>query len=498
MIDPRSPCIIGIARKTWRTTPAPEPLTMWAAMARQAVDDSRASSILSSIDAVHLVHCMSWAYDDAPRRLADALNLDPGFTETSVLAGTAGQRMVNSAAERMLRGESEVALVVGGEALHTRRQVLTSGETPRWSHLAPDPSHSPIDLEEWISPTEWAHDVIQPTVTFAALDTARRARVGMKPQDYAAVEGQLLSRLTAVASSNEHAWFPIRREPTDITTATESNRMISSPYTKYMVAIMDVDMAAALLMTTHRKADELGIPTDQRVYLRGWSFGRDATHLAARSYLHRSSAMKIASRDALSQAGIGIDDVAHLDLYSCFASSVLFATDALGIDPLGDRQLTVTGGLPYHGGPASNYTTHAIAETVHRLRGMSGSYGLVSGVGMHMTKHVWAVYGSDPGALRPPDYDDVQRKIDSDPAVEVMQQLSSPVRAEIAAATVSFDRSGAPVSGLIIADLSTEIRVYARTTDASLMSLISSGDPIGEPVLIRPEGNGTNVVECLN
>ena len=73
MIDPRSPCIIGIARKTWRTTPAPEPLSMWAAMARQAVDDSRASSILSSIDAVHLVHCMSWAYDDAPRRLADSL-----------------------------------------------------------------------------------------------------------------------------------------------------------------------------------------------------------------------------------------------------------------------------------------------------------------------------------------------------------------------------------------------------------------------------------------
>ncbi len=282
MIDPRSPCIIGIARKTWRTSPAPEPLTMWAAMARQAVDDSGASSILSSVDAIHLVHCMSWSYDDAPQRLAEALSVAPRFTETSVLAGTAGQRMVNSAAERMLRGDSEVALVVGGEALHTKRQILASGATPRWSNPTPDPSHSPIDLDDWISPTEWAHDVIQPTVTFAALDTARRAHAGMKPQDYAAVEGQLLSRLTAVAASNEHAWFPIQREPAVITTATDSNRMISSPYTKYMVAIMDVDMAAALLMTTHRKADDLGIPPDHRVYLRGWSFGRDATHLAGR------------------------------------------------------------------------------------------------------------------------------------------------------------------------------------------------------------------------
>ena len=497
MIDPQSPCVIGIARETWRTAPAPEPLTMWAAMARQAGEDSGVASILSSIDAVHLVHCMSWPYDDAPRRLADALSLDPRFTETSVLAGSAGQRMVNSAAERMLRGESEVALIVGGEALHTRRQVVASGETPRWSHLAPGPTHSPIDLDEWISPTEWAHDVIQPTVTFAALDTARRARVGMKPEDYAAVEGQLLSRFSGVAAGNEHAWFPIQREPTEITTATRNNRMVSSPYTKYMVAIMDVDMASALLLTTHRKADDLGIPTDKRVYLRGWSFGRDATHLAARSYLHRSPAMEIASRDALSQAGIGIDDVAHLDLYSCFASSVLFAADALGIDPLGDRALTVTGGLPYHGGPASNYTTHAIAETVHRLRGMSGSYGLVSGVGMHMTKHVWAVYGTDPGVLRPPDYDAVQRKIDSDPAVEVMQEVSTPVRAEIAAATVSFDRSGAPMSALIIADVDDGTRAYARTSDPEVMGVICSAEPVGEPVTIGPGAGGTNSVKLL-
>lgn len=498
MIDPRNPCIVGIARETWRSTPAPEPLAMWSAMARAAADDSGASTIFRAIDALHLVHCMSWPYDDAPVRLAEALNISPRFTETSVLAGTAGQRMVNSAAERMLRGESEVALVVGGEALHTRKQILASGDTPRWSHPSPDASHSPIDLDEWISPTEWAHDVIQPTVTFAALDTARRASVGMKPQDYSAVEGQLLSRLTAVAASNEHAWFPVRRDPTDITAATASNRIISSPYTKYMVAIMDVDMAAAVLMTTHRKADELGIPTDQRVYLRGWSFGRDATHLAARSFLHRSPAMKVASHDALSQAGIGIDDVAHLDLYSCFASSVLFATDALGIDPFDDRELTVTGGLPYHGGPASNYTTHAIAETVHRLRGMSESYGLVSGVGMHMTKHVWAVYGSDPAGLSPPDYQRVQSKIDSDPPRRVAQHLSGPARAKIAAATVTFDRSNTPVSALIVADVQGEVRAYARSTDPELMSFICEAEPVGEPVLVRPNDDGSNKPELIS
>ena len=73
------------------------------------------------------------------------------------------------------------------------------------------------------------------------------------------------------------------------------------------------------------------------------------------------------------EAGVGIDDVAHLDLYSCFASSVHFALDALGIDPLADgRPLTVTGGLPYAGGAASNYLTHSLAAMVDVLRRRPG------------------------------------------------------------------------------------------------------------------------------
>ena len=99
---------------------------------------------------------------------------------------------------------------------------------------------------------------------------------------------------------------------------------------------------------------------------------------------------------------MGIDDVAHLDLYSCFSSSVHFAADALGIDPLADgRSVTVTGGLPYAGGAASNYLAHAVATMAGVLRADPGSFGLVSGVGMHMTKHNAVVYSTEPGAGLP-------------------------------------------------------------------------------------------------
>ena len=120
--------------------------------------------------------------------------------------------------------------------------------------------------------------------------------------------------------------------------------------------------------------------------------------MAGHPELWRSPAMAAAADAALAGAGIGADDVAHLDLYSCFASSVCFALDALGISEDDTRAVTQTGGLPYHGGPGSNYMTHSLAAMVETLRGDPGSYGLTSGVGMHMQKHAYGVWSTDPGA----------------------------------------------------------------------------------------------------
>ena len=94
---------------------------------------------------------------------------------------------------------------------------------------------------------------------------------------------------------------------------------------------MDVDMAAAVFMTTEERADALGIARDRRVYLRGWQYATDPVYVAEHPELWCSPAMETVASAALGGAGIGIDDVAHLDLYSCFGSSVNFMRDAPGI-----------------------------------------------------------------------------------------------------------------------------------------------------------------------
>ena len=100
-------------------------------------------------------------------------------------------------------------------------------------------------------------------------------------------------------------------------------------------------------------------------------------------------------------AGVGIDEIAHLDLYSCFGSSVSFACDALGLSAGDSRPLTVTGGLPFFGGAGNNYLSHSVATMVEKLRREPSVHGMVSGVGMHMTNHVFGIYSATPGSARP-------------------------------------------------------------------------------------------------
>jgi acetyl-CoA C-acetyltransferase len=250
-----------------------------------------------------------------------------------------------------------------------------------------------------------------------------------------------------------------------------------------MVSVMDVDMAAAVIIASHAAADRLGVPADQRVYIRGWGYATDPTYVAEHRDLWRSPAMAAASAQALRTAGTTAGDVAHLDLYSCFASSLHFAKDALGIADTDERALTVTGGLPYHGGPGSGYMTHAIAEMARVLRRDPGSFGLTSGVGMHMTKHVFGVYSTAPGELVPPDPAEAQRHAEATTPVPIVDEHDG--EATVAAYSVIHGRDGEPETGVLVCDVAGG-RAYGSLLEPAALADAESTELVGSRVHLTP------------
>jgi acetyl-CoA C-acetyltransferase len=487
-IDPRTPCLIGIGKHTWHPDEvgeqgAPEPLDMWEQVARAAADDSGVGDrALEGLDALEIVYCQTWQYDNAPARLSERLGAAPKRNQYSGIGGTTPQVLVQDAAARILSGDSDLAMVAGAEALATQRAFKKRGERPTYS-FKPD-ERRPFPWEAPFNESELAHEIQQAWLTFAVFDNARRAHLGIPLAEYRERLGEMMAPMTTVAAGNPDAWFRIERDVDELIEPRPDNRMVGYPYTKYMVSIMDVDMAAAVIIASQERADTLGVPEDQRVYLRGWCYATDPIYVAEHDEMWRSPAMAAASAEALRISDIGVDDVAHLDLYSCFASSVNFARDALGVAENDSRSLTVTGGLPYHGGAGSDYMTHSIATMAERLRADPGSYGMVSGVGMHMTKHVYGVYSTEPGAVEPPAQAAVQIRLDAAPRRAIVERYEG--EATVAAYSIVHGRDGDPEWGALVCDLSGTERTYARLTDADELREAETNELVGACVRLTP------------
>jgi len=487
-VDPRTPCIIGVAQRTWHLAgdeQAPEPLAMLTEVVAAAAADAEAKGdVLRAVDLLRVVYCMSWPYDDPPGRLAEALGIEPRDRAYTGIGGTVPQQTLwGDAATAILEGRSDVAVVTGAEALDTVRRIKKAGERPAWSFR--DPERKPFPYEAPFHPSEVAHEVFQAWLTFAVRDIARRGQLGVEPEEYRRRMGELLAPMSEIAATNPHAWFQEAHDAASLITPTRENRLIGYPYTKQMVSIMDVDMAAAVIVASHEAADRLGMPQERRVYLRSSAYMLDATYVAEHPDLGRSPAMHAVFRSVLEGAGAGIDDIAHLDLYSCFASSLHFAADALGIDLLTlDRPPTVTGGLPFAGGAASNYLAHALATMVGVLREDPGTLGLVSGVGMHMTKHGAALYSTEPGpvsiGLVP---------MPEPETVPIVDHHDGP--ATVAAYSVVHGRDLGPEWALLVVDLPGVggARAYARVEDPDALVALEAEEWVGRTVTLTTDGD---------
>jgi acetyl-CoA C-acetyltransferase len=276
--------------------------------------------------------------------------------------------------------------------------------------------------------------------------------------------------------------------------------MICFPYPKRMNAIMEVDQAAAVIMTGSETARELGIPEDRWVYLWGCGDANDKWFVSDRIDLHSSPAIRIATGRALGMAGLTADEIDFFDLYSCFPAAVQLAMGELGLAIDDPRPPTVTGGLPYAGGPGNNYVMHSVATTVARLREKPEASALVTGLGWFATKHSAGVYS----ARRPPSERWHRADPEADQAqLEAMESPPTVERAEgpasVESYTVQFDRDGEPEQGIVIGRLGNGEKPGARfiantPPDSDLLAAMTRQEFIGTSGRVRQDTeSGRNV-----
>lgn len=497
-----TPVIIGVSQVTIARgqQPGPEPLELWRQAALSAAEDAGiGASGLAEADAVFLADCMSWPYDDPVLRFSQSLGMDGATGKVGPPSGTSGQTLLNDACEHIRAGKAALTVVAGGEALATLRTYRKTGAPVPWSFPRTPGEKPEFDLEAQQHPGEAATGLLEgigAVYGFAMRDIARRAHLGISPQTYRDQLGNLLAGMTRVAAANPDAWFPHEKTSAELTTTNASNRMVAYPYTKNMVAMIDVDISAAVIVTSEAWADAHGVGRENRIYPWTSCYAQDPAYIAVRPELWKSHAMEVAARETLLAARISIDDVDHMDLYSCFASAVNFACDALGVEDRSGERVTQTGGLPYAGGPASSYMLTSIVQMAKVLRQHPGNIGLVSGVGMLMSNHIFALYSSapPPADLVHPDVSALQAQLDALPQIQIDDEYAGP--AKIATYTVAHDRTGEATHGAAICDHPGGTRSYVRICDPELLIRAEREELVGRTVEIA-RGNRVGEITSI-
>jgi len=486
-LDPRTPVLVGVSQLEQRVDDpleGAEPLDLMVAAAEAAAEDAGSPALLRSIDSIYVIRGI-WRYQNPARAVAERIGSPGARTLGTPFGGNMVQSSLSHAARAIQAGQLDVALLCGAE--HGRSQARARRAGIKLQYADAPGSYDEMVAEEkpMSDPAEQARGILRPIQMYPIFENALRYARGESIEAHGRRISELWEGFNRVARDNPHAWL---REPVsaeEIRTPSDANRPVSFPYTKLMNSNSNVDQAAGLIVCSLETARRAGVPEDRLVFPRAGTDAHDHLMVSSRADLHSSPAIRIAGARALELAKASIDDVAHLDVYSCFPSAVQVASQELGV-PEG-RPLTVTGGLTFGGGPMNNYVMHSIARMAEVLRADPGSLGLVTANGGYLTKHAFGVYSTEPadgGFL----HDDLQKQVDELPRRESVTDHEGAV--EIESYTVMYDGEGAAV-GHTACLLPDGRRTWANTEDRDVARAMTTEEFCGRAAHIDGAGNFT-------
>ncbi|MHA1915203.1 MAG: hypothetical protein ACW97V_12635 [Promethearchaeota archaeon] len=479
------PVIIGAAQFTQRKdTPQPlDSLSLMVKTGQKAIEDTQAKDIVDLIDAIYMVNISSWSYEDAPGELGRRLNITPKEKIYLPDGGQSPQMLVNRAAKAITTGEHRCILITGGEAAYSIRKTF-KGKPPEYWPKKEDPKY--INGERWALAQEILnYQLYFATTSYAILETALRASSGHTIEEHKKYMGKLFARFSKVASENPYSWTQKQYTSEEIITPSPENRLIAHPYTKRMCANNLVDQAGTILVTSEEIAESLNIDRKKWIYIMGGATLKNIDDLYRRPRLDNSPAAREGTRLSLEQAGLKLKDIDKFDFYSCFPSIVEIFMKELGIKEEDPRDLTLTGGLPFFGTPLSNYSLHAIINTVEAIRNNHSLKIMVIANGGFNTKQSIGIYGKNPPMLPWGIRDDseIQKSILNQILPEPVEKANGKLIVD--GYSIFYERTGKPRRGTAIGTLENGGRCVAFITKPELLLASETQELVGKTCIVQ-------------
>ena len=367
-----------------------ESLVLMEKAALAAISDSTNTEIKNFIDEIQIPKGY-WRYRDPGKWIATKNAFKKDIKTYITKIGVLQQNLINAACIRIIDGEINASLILGGESRY--KKLIAKIENKKFieTELNENPDFyikANDDLQLDIEENELGNMAVG---YYSIMESSMRSK--SKFDDHHNKIAKVYSNFSKIASKNPLAWSDKEYSIKDILYKNNKNPPQAFPYNKFHCTSWNVNQAAAIIICSEKIANLLNIPKDKRVYPIASSENNHMISTLQRPSLSDSAGMNLAAQFILEICKKNNLTPSLYDLYSCFPIAVQMFAKSLKLENL--ENTSITGGMSFAGGPLNSYVLNATAQIIKMIR-KNKNTGIVTGVSGMMTKQSYALWSKNP------------------------------------------------------------------------------------------------------
>ena len=450
---------------------------------KEALSDSGNEHVKDYIDEIRIPKGF-WRYRDPGKWIARNNNFKNIPTTYVTKIGVLQQNLINEACQKIETGEINASIILGGEARFKQLRAVIEKKEYFETKLDENPDFYIKAKEDLYGDEELAELGAMAVGYYATMETAIRKNDGEGIEEHQNNIALMYEEFSKIASENKDGWLNHPYAKEDILETSKKNKMLAYPYNKLHCTSWNVNQSAALIICSEELANKLEVDNKKRVYPISSSENNHMIAIQQRPKLYESLGMKYAARsinNMVQKLGIELD---AYDLYSCFPAAVKMFSESLGLES--EIPKTVTGSMPYAGGPLNSFVIHSTVKMIQKIRALEARHGLVTGVSGMMTKQSFCVWGKE--YQEQFIFDDVTERAKLDESPIELSNISEG-KGEIIGYTI-IEGSENAAKAVLYLDDEKKHRKVVSSMDKNFINLLMEEEWVGKKVKFK-DGQAT-------